>query len=312
MGRLPSLLLAAALGMAAPAALAWNNAGHRLTAAIAWDHLTPKTRLEVSRLLHQHPDFERWTGREKHYESLPEEAIAFIESATWADDIRHDPRFHEEKDGAVSAEDPGDFPDLSRHRDWHYDNQPLAGKAPTPNHTDDGQLSQQLPRLIHQLGNRHTRLKHRAYWLVWLVHLLGDIHQPLHVVSRFDEEGRGDAGGNGQAVMDTRHPRRMRTDLHSYWDDLPGPSGLRGDALAETAASWQADLPFRSVKEGNPRQWQRESLELARTVAYAGIPPGRTATLGPDYQREAEAVAQVQITRAGYRLARLLNRLLGP
>jgi len=70
-------------------------------------------------------------------------------------------------------------------------------------------------------------------------------------------------------------------------------------------------MAYGQIREGTPEQWSRESRYLAQSVAYRDIPDEGTATLSKAYQEVALETAQRQITRAGYRLARLLNRLLG-
>jgi hypothetical protein len=88
----------------------------------------------------------------------------------------------------------------------------------------EGELDQQIERLSQLL--RSTRKNEQiTYALPWLLHLVADIHQPLHV-------GReGDAGGNEVEIENPFNKRLPFSSLHTYWDDLPGPPWLRGKRL---------------------------------------------------------------------------------
>jgi len=301
-----ALLLILGIGLSAPS-LAWNGAGHRISACIAWDRLSDQTRQQVSRLLQAHLDLARWQRQQKHYGSLEQNRVLFIEASTWADDIRHDSRYHDNDEETVSG-----TPDMeSRHRDWHYENLPLAperGDQERPT-AREGQLSARIMQLSAQLADRRLGDPERAYALVWLIHLVGDIHQPLHVVSRYDEDGNPDAGGNDQSVIDPANNRRPETSLHTYWDDLPGPSRLRGNQLLDAAQSMDSDMS--PTPQKTVAAWRQESLQLARTRVYPGIDSNQVPVLDERYSRQAKAVADRRLVEAGRRLAGLLNRIWG-
>lgn len=298
------LTLALGIGLSTPG-LAWNGAGHRITASIAWDRLSAPTRHQVGRLLQAHPDLARWQRQQKHYGRLERNRVLFIEASTWADDIRHDNRYHDDEAGSTSS-----APGLTaRHRDWHYENLPLAPEQggqeePTPR---KGQLSSRIEQLSAQLADRRLGDPERAYALVWLIHLVGDIHQPLHVVSRYDAEGNPDAGGNGQSVIDPVNSSKPETSLHAYWDNLPGPSRLRGIRLLDMARPMDSGIPPTTQK--TVTAWREESLQLARTQVYPGIDSTRVTVLDEHYGVQARATANRRLVEAGRRLAGLLNRI---
>ena len=73
--------------------MAWNAAGHRLVAAIAWRQMSPEARQTAGQLLAQHPDWAKWTARSK---AEAADYQAFLEAAPWADSLRNDPRFYDE------------------------------------------------------------------------------------------------------------------------------------------------------------------------------------------------------------------------
>jgi hypothetical protein len=301
MGR-PLLLALAAFLVAAPA-FAWNGAGHRLVTAIAWDHLDSPTRQAAVDLLRHHPDQERWLDKSSHYPSESPDYVLFVEASTWADDIRRDPRFAGDSPGPVL---PG-FPDMERHGDWHYDNLPLQGK---PRRSPDGQLTERIHSLAAQLGNKRMAPEKRAYALAWLLHLVGDIHQPLHVVSRYDQRGRGDDGGNGLAVRDALNSRHPETNLHTYWDELPGPPWLRGKRLRLTAEALEREGTIPARSDDLPERWRDESLRLAREHLYPDS-QAEVPTLDSDYRDMAHSIANQRLVDAGMRLADLLRQILG-
>lgn len=283
-------------------ARAWNAAGHRLSALIAWQRLDSGTRDRIAQLLSRHPDHERWISRAKN--TLPELA-AFLEASTWPDDIKRDKRFFDAGEEAPTAPLPG-FPDMQRHRHWHYIDRAL-GHPPGATHSR-GELDTRLALLAGTVGNRRADDRQRAYALSWLIHLVADAHQPLHVVSRYDAEGQGDEGGNLLTVAPPFHPRLSTMSLHAYWDDLPGPPWLRDERLERVARAVDAGHPT-PPPAGGPDLWIEESWRLARDSAY----PESTdpvPTLSAEFDEQARVIARRRIAEAGYRLAEWLERLL--
>jgi hypothetical protein len=283
--------------------LAWNATGHRISAMIAWEHLDDGTRVKVAAILRRHPDFARWQTRAQ---AADHDLAAFLESSTWPDDIRHDARFYTGGVDEPTATLAG-FPDMERRLDWHYldhDWNPAKGKFEA-----SGSLDRQLVTLVSVVGNGKAAVEQRAYALPWLIHLVGDAHQPLHTASRYGPGGESDRGGNNQAVVNPFFSRRSTSmSLHRYWDDLPGPPWLRGSRLEAAVSSLinrHAPPPPAKV----PQQWIEESQAIARTQAYPpesdGIP-----TISAEFHARARSIAERRVTAAGYRLAEILQRLL--
>ena len=201
----------------APPALAWNAAGHRLVAVIAWQELSPATRQAIGAALAGHPDHGRWVERARSAEDVD----VFAEAASWPDDIRNDRRFHDEGREAPTPPLPG-LPDTARHKDWHYVDLDDAGRARS------GQIDRQIERLTQVLRSTAKNAE-ISNALPWLIHLVADIHQPLHV-------GRhGDEGGNRVEIENPFNQRLPFSSLHLYWDDRPGPPCLRLAASIEPA-----------------------------------------------------------------------------
>ena len=291
------LLVFIALLLPLPAS-AWNGAGHRLSALIAWQQLDESTRQQVSRLLAHHPDHERWTARSK---SMPPELAAFVEASTWPDDIKGDKRFYDADSDVVTKLLPG-FPDMARHRHWHYIDRPL-GNPPKLHHTK-GELDRRLDVLITTVGDDRLSDQQRAYALPWLIHLVADAHQPLHTVSRYDATGRADEGGNLLTVKTPFHPRLSSMNLHTYWDDLPGPPWLRGKRLEKNAARLIEDYP--PPAQGDVRLWRDESHRLL-AEAYPTSNGSLLPIISEDFRQRSRDIAECRIVEAGYRLGSLLD-----
>ena len=149
-------------------ALAWNAAGHRLVAAIAWQQLSPASQDFASAALARHPDHGRWLDRAR----TADPAAIFAEAATWPDDIRSDPRFYDEGRDEETPSLPG-MPDTARHKRWHYVDLDERGNR------ESGEADRQIERLSQLM--RSGRSQDVTYALPWLLHLVADIHQPLHV-----------------------------------------------------------------------------------------------------------------------------------
>ena len=288
-------LIAVCFLFIAPDVRAWNAAGHRLVAAIAWQQLSPASQDFVTAALAAHPDHTRWVDRARSVEP----AAIFAEASTWPDDIRSDPRFHDAGRDNPTPPLPG-FSDSARHKEWHYVDLDRHGN------TAHGEADRQIERLTRLLypegasyGARSTRkINEISYALPWLLHLVADIHQPLHV-------GRGDDdGGNAVDIENPFNKRHPLVNLHTYWDDLPGPPWLRGQRLEKRVRRLIADYP--APVHGDVALWRDEShrlLPATYPVADGGLRP----IVSESFNRQAQALADRRIVDAGYRLGWLLE-----
>ncbi|MCL2524480.1 MAG: S1/P1 nuclease [Betaproteobacteria bacterium] len=270
-------------------ALAWNAAGHRLIAVIAWQQLSAPSRQLVSATLAAHPDYDRW--REKA--GGQGEAALFAEAATWADSIRNDPRYYDEGRDKPTRPLAGRY-DSRRHRSWHYVDFAANGRP------RKGDIDRQIERLDRLLVTSNDPAE-ITYALPWLLHLVSDLHQPLHV-------GNSDDGGGTRVLVENPYPRGQPfVSLHAYWDDLPGPSSLRGRRLQRAAARLLA--AYRPPAQGDANLWREESRQL-RLAAY----PRQNGRLSPiidkKFQEQSRAIAERRLAEAGYRLGRLLETRL--
>ena len=284
-----------------PAAWAWNAAGHRLVAAIAWNEMQPKAREEAARLLRRHPDYPRWLKRAGAEDA---DRRVFIEASTWPDEIRKDERFYSAgKDEAKPALPV--FPDMERRSDWHYVSIPLdAGFESKPL---SGQLDRRLPELIEALCTPDSDPE-RIYALPWMIHLAGDSHQPLHASAYPGAAGRWDKLGNGLQVRNPFNPRKPVSTLHAFWDDLPGPPWLRGDRL-DAAALALAAAHARVNRSTDGQRWIKESWQLARKKAYPPTPPESETPpeITEAFYEASREIADRRVAQAGFRLAEVLN-----
>jgi S1/P1 Nuclease len=306
------------------ATMGWNGTGHMTVAYIAYKKLNHTsghdTRARVDALLKQHPDYATLSSGISS--NNPNRGlIVFMRAAIWPDKIKQDGRFFDENDQESQPKPtlPG-FPNMKMHKLWHYYDEPYN---PDGSHAEPAKSPNALETINwfrQAIGSTNVSPGFQAYDLSWLIHLVGDVHQPLHCIARFTHLHSGmhfpdgDRGGNEFKIQSFLLPgTNVHVDnLHSFWDDLLGvrtdPQFISSVAMSIAAPS-AADHP----DDLTTRHWIDESNELARTLAY---------TLGPDepgdpkpqisnaYFNQAQLVAPKRVALAGYRLAAILNERL--
>jgi hypothetical protein len=140
----------------------------------------------------------------------------------------------------------------------------------------------------------------RAEALKFIIHFVGDLHQPLHAGDRGDRGGTDleveyfGSAFNLHRIWDTEILSRMNSD-----EDVVAGMLLR-ELGGGRRAKWQ---------KGSVEDWLWESHAAARTVAYRNLPKGKVPRLGQSYQKEAEKLVRAQLAKGGIRLARILNEL---
>jgi hypothetical protein len=254
----------------------------------------------LEKLLDAHPDqgpfqvaVDRTTGAERARRM-------FLECARWSDDVRQTPH---------------DRPS------WHATLKPVVGAdAPAEARArvarrGDAAAGEALPSLALNyatLSDGRAAAGERATALCWVLHVAGDIHQPLHTAELFSAAWPdGDGGGSKQYVRDPLGPDPIV--LHWLWDDSVSRSGLAADA-DRRAREIQAAHPRASLaalKAGPPDfvAWARqESYPLAVSFAYGANPPSspqpETAPPVPEsYWVQLRAHAETRVALASYRLA---------
>jgi hypothetical protein len=299
------LTLVATIGPAA----AWNDHGHMMVAAIAYDQLTPKTKTRVAQLL----ALSTYPTNGRDNASAGDQAkAAFMMAATAPDAIKSD-KTHFKDDG----EDPTNTkraPDASRntgfddpymHKYWHYIDLPFSSDG-TPLVQPPNINAQECIALFRKTLASSAPDAEKAYDLVWLLHLVGDIHQPLHATSRFTQAGNktsGDIGGNSVKLC----VAPCRDQLHGFWDDVLGSSENVSAAISAGRALPKAD-PALAAKSGEA-VWVQESFQDAQKVVYVEpIADGNGPyTITAEYKAAAKVEAGKRVALAGARLAKLLN-----
>lgn len=309
MFRTSILLAVLAFASLMPIARAWDPVGHMLTMKIAYDGLTPKAREELDAAIArfnalEHPD-------------APYDAVT---AACWMDDARSRTK---------------------EFNEWHYVNLPFTREGtPLP------EGSRQKPDVIWGIGESEAIIKgekedpgiNRDQALVMLLHLAGDIHQPLHTTAN------NDYGGNKMLLSNLKDHEvdllfSKGANLHFFWDSAyrrefkdgevgvsyAAPFYLREEPVAghgkasgivtREAAEIRKNYPPESFGDslgGDASAWALESHALGYDLAYGKLPAGPPVVLTKDYVEASRTCAEKRIALAGYRIAGLLNRLLDP
>jgi hypothetical protein len=300
------LALLVAVTPAAPA-LAWFDQGHMMVAAIAYDQLTPKAKARVAKLL----ALNKFPTNGKNDAGRSDKAKAtFMMAATDPDAIKMD-RKHFKDDGedptnAKKAPSPGSnsgFTDKFMHKYWHYVDMPFSTDN-TPLVQPPQINAQERIALFRKTLASKVPDKLKAFDLVWLLHLVGDVHQPLHATSRFTHDGTmGDRGANEVKLCASP----CKDELHAFWDGIPGDSANVSAAIGAAGGLPKADPAQASISD--EAAWVQESFQAAQQSVYVDpIGPGNGPfTLTDAYKTDAKKVADERIALAGARLANLLN-----
>ena len=292
------LVLMSATALALPiSAHAWGDKGHAIVALIAEQHLRPAVRLQVLALLASDPS------------GLTPTDIAH--QAAWAD------RYRDADRDTTRAQ-------YEQTRQWHFANIELDapdldaacfGQPPLPPATKASRgpardcVVAKVDQFMAELSNPATSPDERRLALQFLLHFVGDLHQPLHAADDHD------AGGNGKLVRidgADRAASEATRKLHALWDsDLVTALGRDPQQVATKLLARIKPAQAARWREGNSRAWAMESFGVARRLAYGALPAAGADgvySLSPQYLRRGREAAALQLSRAGVRLAELLNR----
>jgi len=244
-------------------ARAWGPEGHAIIAQIAADNLTPSAHLRLSQIL----------GGDA--------PALMVLNSSWADEIRND------------------RPQTSA---WHFVNIEVGsnGYDQRRDCPKDNCVVRQIEREVGLLRDPRAPFAARREALLFLIHFVGDLHQPLHASDRHDK------GGNGFMV----YQGRKRGNLHRVWDqDLvealgPDPMAVAADIEAGFSPAEKA-----RTMSGSPGDWANETFRVGTKEVYARLPASGPARLPRDYAARERAVVRQQLARAGLRLAMVLNAI---
>jgi S1/P1 Nuclease len=253
---LMSAVFAQLFVMLSVSVFAWGPTGHRATGLVAEKYLSKKAKKEMLRI-------------------LGGQSLAM--ASTWMDEVRSDSTY--------------DY-----MTDWHWvtiqDGQTYDESEKNPK----GDVVQSIERIILALKSKKLSPKEEAEHLKILIHLVGDIHQPLHV------GGGNDRGGNDVKVM------WFRTDsnLHRVWDsDMIDDTHLSYTELGESLVKPSAEK-LNVWQKSSVRDWAAESMSFRKPVYDYG-----NGKLGYRYAYLNFEIVRERILQAGVRLAGVLNEIYG-
>jgi hypothetical protein len=282
---LPLFAALTALLLASPAGAYWEY-GHQTIAQIAWANIKPATRTRILALL-----------RQQQLLGTPEcKAGTIDDAAVWADCIK----------GIKNPDGTRKFDYTSA---WHYQDVNICQPFDLIEACkDDNCVSAQIVRDAKILADRGAPAADRVRALVFLIHFVGDLHQPLHAGEK------GDKGGN-DVKADYGTYTASRLNLHSVWD------GYLAERAISTAPSLVRRYPVSErtrIAAGSVTDWSRESWQVARDATYAtavgGDPCGPTPTRARLDNATIDRLVptvRLEVERGGLRLARMLDQALG-
>ena len=292
-----------------PRAQAWGCKGHQTVALIAEKHLTKETREWVQKLLSENPidlKLKRYCGEATR--------DAMADASTWADDVRGE----------------------RRNGPWHYIDIPRGTKRGPlePYCGQGGCVTSAISEQLGILKDKSADGTKRAEALRYLIHFVGDLHQPLHTITNADE------GGNCVPVKYFRrnphqHNHSFTPNLHGIWDTAIPERDAEGADPAEYAETlevlYSADMAGWQKAGMHVDDWVWEGYDFAERVVYGELTPKIAVepnvavhscsednnigermlhldiVAGEAYQEKAAAVAEKRIAEGGVRLAMILN-----
>ena len=244
-------------------AQAWGPKGHEIIARIAADNLTPAAHLRLSQIL----------GGDA--------PALMVLNSNWADEIR------------------GDRPETAG---WHFVDIEVGSRGYDQKRDcpKDNCVVRQIEREVGLLRDPRASFSARRDTLRFLIHFVGDLHQPLHATDRHDR------AGNSFVVYEGR----KRSNLHRVWDgdvvEALGPDPMADAADIEAGIS--PDERAR-ILSGTPEDWANETFRVGSREIYARLPATGPVRLPRDYVQRERSVVRQQLARAGLRLAMLLNAI---
>lgn len=250
-------------------AYAWGREGHEVVADIAEAYLSDGARRQVRDLL----------ALENH--------TNLDQVSSWADFVR------------------SQRPQTGR---WHFVDTPISAEAYDAARDCSGGncVVAKIVEFENVLAASRAPTQERLEALKWVVHFVGDVHQPLHAANDNDKGGNmvPVAGFPGHA------------NLHRIWDtDLLEEDDPDARHLAQRLMGTITSTEITDWQNSSPEDWANESHRIARDVVYGMLPKDRAAdvpvVIDAAYRDAAHKVIESQLERAGVRLARVLNGVLG-
>jgi len=290
-------------------AFAWNARGHMVTAAIAYEQMSVSSRAFNTMLLTYHPAYEsQWKGDYEAFSNqIPLGKYLMMRASVWPDEIR-------------SSKNPNNS--LNRPK-WHY----ITYKIDFINGHDTSEIDgEKEPNVVWAthfclgiIKDSTNSLEDRAVHLAWLIHLIGDMHQPLHCGSLFNSDyPNGDKGGNDFFVT----PKDKGINLHKMWDDALG-KGDKNNIIsivnqATKLIQSNKQLSKKSKKDTiSPRQWSLESFVYAVEEVHlngnlkGSINKENAPQLPEKYTKMLKKLSEKRCYQAGFRIGLTLDTISG-
>ncbi|MEJ7623441.1 MAG: S1/P1 nuclease [Pyrinomonadaceae bacterium] len=292
-------------------AFGWDDTGHKISAYIAWQQMTPAVRERVIKIMTEAPEDSQLGALYATYGSQSQETRKrdfFMVASTWADMVRDRnfaTRFRKYNKG-----------------NWHYadtfwsrsgDNKITYLPAPE----DGGQALARLEE-YNKLITSNAKDADKAIAIAWLLHIIGDLHQPLHTSARITEtEPKGDQGGNLFLLTPQGTPRADQLNLHWYWDSIivrnvpNGANACDSEYLAPIAQRIMKEYPYAKMESridaDRFEAWVKDSLTYAQNDVFSSDLK-RFEMPSEKYKKKAFGVARLRLAMAGYRMADMFNR----
>jgi hypothetical protein len=206
---------------------------------------------------------------------------------------------------------------------WHYSDtfwEWKDGKAVFVETSEPGGMALEKIKDFRELISSPATDAEKAVAIVWLEHLIGDIHQPLHTSAKVtDSNPKGDQGGNLFLLTPKGTPRDKQLNLHSFWDSIIGRNfanindGCDADYIDPIANSIIKKYPYDKMKENiqanDIDSWAKESLNFATSEVYSGVRFFESPS--EKYKKKALEIAEKRMALAGYRMAQVFNGAFG-
>ena len=308
-----TILLTALFAAFPISAFSWDETGHKISAYIAWQQMTPDVRDRVMKILLAAPEDSQIASYYMTYGTRADDIRRreyFMFMATWADVIR-DRNFESRYKNY-------------HHSNWHYADTFWTVKngsielLPAPD--DGGKALEKIKEFDAMIRGRANDAQ-KAVAIAWLEHLIGDIHQPLHTSARVtDTEPKGDQGGNLFLLTPKDTPRDKQENLHWFWDSIvirnvPNKNNeCDQDFVDPIAEKIMKEYSWRNMQKdieaGNFDRWAKESLMYAQFDVYSSDLK-RFEMPSDKYKKKAFKIARLRLALAGYRMATVFNQAFG-
>lgn len=236
----------------------WGKTGHRVVGKVAENHLTDSAKTAIAQIL---------DGK----------SLALV--SNWPDEMRSNP-------------------DFSKYGPWHYVNLPLDKEYHEVEHSHKGDVIVTINKAIEVLKDDKATKEEKAFWLKYLVHCVGDIHQPMHTGQSEDW-----GGSKIKLAFKGRKGANTNTNLHVLWD-----TNMIDDykmSYFEFAHTLEME-GIEKFDQGDAELWAYESHQYAKTI-YAEVKDGDR--LSYDYLYTNFPIVKSRLYKAGVRLAGILNEV---